>query len=149
MKWVCHAKPASLDGKRCGFENDTGKTTYFMVAGSGKYVIAASQNGKYDIQVYNENDGSLAWKNIQKWFHGDHGAHMSKPAVVGNRLMVKPVLYNLDTGEEINYNVPKSGHGCAHYALTEQSVFYRGGSVTQFNFDNRNFSRWERLRPDC
>ncbi|MGQ7870931.1 outer membrane protein assembly factor BamB family protein [Sunxiuqinia sp. sy24] len=126
-----------------------GKTSYFMVAGNQKYVIASSQDGKYDVQVYDEKDGSLRWKKIQKWFHGDHGAHMSKPAIVGTRLMIKPVLYNLESGEEINYNVPKVGHGCAHYALTEQSVFYRGGSVTQFNFDNRNFSKWERLRPDC
>lgn len=126
-----------------------GKTSYFMAAGSQKYVIAASLDGMYEIQVFNENDGSISWKNKQKWFHTDHGGHMSKPAIVGNRLMVKPVLYNLDSGEEINYNVPKVGHGCAHYALTEQSVFYRGGSVAQFNFDNRNFSKWERLRPDC
>jgi outer membrane protein assembly factor BamB len=126
-----------------------GKTSYFMAAGSQKYVIVSSEDGKYDVQVYNENDGSLRWKKIQNWFHGDHGAHMSKPAIVGNRLMVKPALYNLETGEPIDYNVPKVGHGCASYALTEQSVFYRGGSVTQFNFDNRNFSKWERLRPDC
>ena len=45
--------------------------------------------------------------------------------------------------------VPKAGHGCATYALTEQSAFYRGGSVTQFNFDTNKFSKWERLRPDC
>lgn len=126
-----------------------GKTSYFMVAGSGKYVVAASQDGMYEVQAFNEDNGDLLWKKKQKWFHGDHGAHMSKPAIVGNRLMVKPVLYNLETGDELDYNVPKVGHGCAHYALTEQSVFYRGGSVTQFNFDNRNFSKWERLRPDC
>lgn len=126
-----------------------GKTSYFMVAGSQKYVIASSEDGMYDIQVFDEKDGSLVWKKKQKWFHTDHGGHMSKPAIVGNRLMVKPALYDLDSGEEINYNVPKVGHGCASYALTEQSVFYRGGSVTQFNFDTRNFSKWERLRPDC
>jgi outer membrane protein assembly factor BamB len=126
-----------------------GKTTYFMAAGSQKYVIASSENGMYDIQVFDEKDGKLVWKKKQNWFHGDHGAHMSKPAIVGNRLLVKPALYNLETGEEISYNVPKAGHGCASYALTEQSVFYRGGSVTQFNFDTRNFSKWERLRPDC
>ena len=126
-----------------------GKTTYYMAAGSQKYVISSSGDRMYDIQVFDEKDGKLVWKKKQKWFSGNHGGHMSKPAVVGNRLMVKPALYNLETGEEINYNVPKVGGGCASYALTEQSVFYRGGSVTQFNFDNRNFSKWERLRPDC
>ena len=128
---------------------EPGRTAYFMASGSGKYIVVASNDGMYDIQAFLMEGGRISWKKKQEWFHGDHGAHMSKPAIVGNRLMVKPALYHLDTGEQIDYNVPKAGHGCAHYALSEQSVFYRGGSVTQFNFDTRNFSKWERLRPDC
>jgi outer membrane protein assembly factor BamB len=126
-----------------------GKAGYYMAAGNREYAIVSSGNGMYDIQVFDEKNGKLIWKKKQKWFHGNHGGHMSKPAIVSNRLMVKPVIYNLTTGEEINFNVPKVGHGCASYALTEQSVFYRGGSIAQFNFDNRNFSKWNRLRPDC
>ncbi len=126
-----------------------GLTTYYMAAGDGKYVIVSSAEGSYDVRTYNSSNGTLSWKKDQQWFHGDHGGHMSKPAIVDNRLMIKPALYNMETGEVIDYNVPKVGHGCAHYALTEQSVFYRGGSVAQFNFDTRSFSKWERLRPDC
>uniref|UniRef100_UPI003216ADF2 outer membrane protein assembly factor BamB family protein n=1 Tax=uncultured Draconibacterium sp. TaxID=1573823 RepID=UPI003216ADF2 len=126
-----------------------GKTAYYMAGGSNKLVISSSQASVYDIQVFDAKSGKQLWKAKRDWFHGDHGAHMSKPAIVGNRLMLKPYLFNVETGEQISYNVPKVGHGCAHYALTEQSVFYRGGSVTQFNFDTRNFSKWNRLRPDC
>lgn len=130
-------------------KNVPGKTMYTMAGGTGKYVIVSSNDWKYEIYAYDASNGNLVWDKEQKWFHGDHGGHLSRPAIVNNRLVVKPALYNLATGEQQVYNVPKSGHGCASYALTEQSIFYRGGSVTQFNFDTREFSRWERLRPDC
>jgi len=126
-----------------------GNTMYSMAAGSGKYVIVSSRDWKYEISCFDAGDGKQLWKKEQRWFHGDHGGHLSRPAIAGNRLVVKPVHYNLETGAQQTYNVPKAGHGCASYALTEQSIFYRGGSVTQFNFDTREFSKWERLRPDC
>ncbi len=126
-----------------------GITMYSMAAGNGKYVIVSSNNSKYEIYTYKSGNGELIWNNEQRWFHGDHGGHLSRPAIVNNRLVVKPAHYNLETGVRYAYNVPKSGHGCASYALTDQAIFYRGGSVTQFNFDTREFSRWERLRPDC
>jgi outer membrane protein assembly factor BamB len=126
-----------------------GITMYSMAAGTGKLVIVSSNDWKYNIYSYDAEDGTLIWEQEQPWFHGDHGGHLSRPAIVNNRLVVKPVVYNLATGETESINIPKSGHGCATYALTEQSIFYRGGSVTQFNFDTREFSRWERLRPDC
>ena len=120
-----------------------------MAAGNGNYVLVSSNDWKYEIYTYSAENGKLLWQKEQPWFHGDHGGHLSRPAIVNNRLVVKPVHYNLETGQKYDYNIPKSGHGCASYALTDQSVFYRGGSVTQFNFDTREFSRWERLRPDC
>ncbi|MGQ1788224.1 outer membrane protein assembly factor BamB family protein [Saccharicrinis sp. GN24d3] len=126
-----------------------GIAMYSMASSSDKMVVVSSHNGKYMIYTYRMSDGKLLWKKEQWWFHGDHGAHFSRPAIVDNRLIVKPEQYNMETGENIAYNVPKSGHGCATYALTEQAIFYRGGSVSQFNFDTREFSRWERLRPDC
>lgn len=126
-----------------------GVTAYYMAAGNGKLIIVSSYKGHYYLYNYREADGEPAWQTAIKWFSGDHGGHLSKPAVVGNRLMVKPALLRMDNGERLDYDVPKAGHGCASYALSEQSVFYRGGSVTQFNFDTRKFSKWERLRPDC
>ncbi len=126
-----------------------GNAMYSMAAGDGKYVIVSSNDSKYEIYSFDAGDGRLKWKREQPWFHGNHGGHLSRPAIVGNRLVVKPVFYNLETGVQQQFNIPKAGHGCASYALTDQAVFYRGGSVTQFNFDTREFSKWERLRPDC
>ncbi len=140
------------DGKvlwREPIDNKPGVAAYYMAAGNGRLVTVASWKGTYYLYNYDIRDGSLKWKNGMRWPSDNHGGHLSRPAIVGNRLMLKPGLFRMDTGERIGYDVPKAGHGCASYALSEQSVFYRGGSVTQFNFDTRKFSKWERLRPDC
>ena len=126
-----------------------GITTYFMAGNDKQNVILSSNDGKYYIYSYDANSGESIWKQEQKWFSGDHGGHFSRPAIVNNRLVVKPAIYKFDTGELLELEVPKAGHGCASYALTEQSIFYRGGSVTQFNFDTEKFTQWDRLRPDC
>ncbi|MCK5853005.1 PQQ-binding-like beta-propeller repeat protein, partial [bacterium] len=141
-------KDGSLNWRKA-IDNVPGIAAYYMAAGSERIVIESSYNGKYYLYNYKTSDGGLVWKTDLNWFNNNHGGHLSIPAIAGNRLMVKPALYNLRTGERLSYDVPKAGHGCASYALSEQSVFYRGGSITQFNFDTRMFSKWERLRPDC
>ena len=134
---------------RKNIDNKPGVAAYYMAAGNGRLVTVASYKGTYYLYNYDIRDGSLKWKNGMRWPSDNHGGHLSRPAIAGNRLMLKPGLFRMDTGERLSYDVPKAGHGCASYALSEQSVFYRGGSVTQFNFDTRKFSKWERLRPDC
>jgi outer membrane protein assembly factor BamB len=130
-------------------DNKPGVAAYYMAAGNDRLVTVASYKGTYYLYNYDIRDGSLRWENGMRWPSDNHGGHLSRPAIAGNRLMLKPGLFRMDTGERLHYDVPKAGHGCASYALSEQSVFYRGGSVTQFNFDTRKFSKWERLRPDC
>ena len=126
-----------------------GKTVYFMAANSGKCVVVSSAPRQYDILTLDASTGKKVWSTQLDWFHGDHGAHMSKPAIVGDRLIVEPAIYNIHTGEREQLNLPKAGHGCAHFAMSEHAVFYRGGSCTMFDFDANVFSKWERLRPDC
>ncbi len=126
-----------------------GLAAYFMAGSGGRIVIVSSYEGTYYVYNYDSETGKPMWENQLAWPANHHGAHFSKPAIVNNRLIVKPGVFKLDTGELLEQDVPKAGHGCASYALTEQSVFYRGYSVTQFNFDTDKFTQWERLRPDC
>ncbi|WP_242135668.1 outer membrane protein assembly factor BamB family protein [Aestuariivivens marinum] len=126
-----------------------GITNIYMAASKDQNVLLTANAGYYYIYNFNNITGELNWEQKQPWFDTHHGGHYSKPAIVNNRLIVKPAMYYLDTGKLMDKEVPKAGHGCASYALTEQSVFYRGGSVTQYNFDTEKFSQWDRLRPDC
>jgi outer membrane protein assembly factor BamB len=130
-------------------EIEPGIAAFYLAAGNGKYVLVSSNNGKYHIYCFSASDGSMSWKTQQQWRSDSYGYHMSIPAIVHNRLMVKPALYRVDSGERLDFDVPRAGHGCASYALTEQSVIYRGLFLTMFNFDTRSFTKWPRLRPDC
>jgi hypothetical protein len=128
---------------------EPGKAAYFMSAGSEKLVIVASTNNRYYIYCYNVNNGEKLWEAESKWIEDNHGGHFARPAIAGDRLVVKPAIFNVNTGAREKFNMPKTGHGCGSYALSEQSAFYRGGGVSQFNFDTKKFSIWERLRSDC
>ena len=126
-----------------------GKTVYFLAVNSGKSVVVSASDRVYDIITFDVSTGKEVWSAKQKWFEGHHGAHMSKPGISGDRLIIEPAIYNVHTGEREKFNMPKSGHGCAHFAMTDHAVIYRGGSCTMFDFNAKVFSKWERLRPDC
>ena len=131
------------------FKTRKGKTVYFLVAGTGKCVVVASSDKKCDVVTFDVANGNKVWNTTLDWFHGNHGAHMPKPGISGDRLVVEPAILNLHTGEPEQRYLPKAGHGCAHFALTDNAVLYRGGSCTLFDFNTNVFSKWERLRPDC
>ena len=126
-----------------------GITVYYM-AGNEKYLtVVSSKNKYYYIYTYDAKTGKEVWRTKQKWYANHHGGHLSRPAIMDNKLIIKPAIYVLDTGRLLEQKIPKAGHGCASYALSEQSIFYRGGSLTQFNFDTDKFSKWERIRTGC
>lgn len=131
------------------FKTRKGKTVYFLVAGTGKCVVLASSDRKYDVITFDAATGNKVWNTTFDWFHGDHGGHMSKPGIAGDRLVIEPAIFDLHTGKQEERYIPKAGHGCAHFALTDHAVLYRGGSCTLFDFETNVFSKWERLRPDC
>ena len=131
------------------FTTQPGQTTYHLAVNTGKAVVVSSASKQYEVVAFDVATGKECWRAMQPWFHNNHGAHMSKPAIAGDRLVVKPGIYNVHTGERLAYNTPKVGHGCASYVLSDNAMFYRGGSVAMFNFDTRSFSIWDRLRPDC
>ncbi|MDN5213654.1 PQQ-binding-like beta-propeller repeat protein [Fulvivirgaceae bacterium BMA12] len=128
---------------------EPGVSIFFLAYGKGKLVMTSSHAGNYYIYGYDATNGSRIWDQTISWFSGDHGGHMSKPAIVNGKVLVKPALLDLSTGERLPNDMPKGGHGCGSYACTAQSVFYRGGSVTMWNTESNNLSKWERLRPDC
>ena len=58
---------------------------------------------------------------------------MSRPAIVGNRLFVRPKVFDLRTGLIEKKLVPAGG--CGTYAATSQMLVYRAGNVTLWDFE--------------
>lgn len=72
---------------------------------------------------------------------------MSRPAIVGDRLYVRPAVFDLKTGERQSETMP--GGGCGTYACTAGAVIFRAGTVTLWDRKTGGRSTWHRLRPDC
>ncbi|MFT7159499.1 MAG: outer membrane protein assembly factor BamB [Bacteroidia bacterium] len=126
-----------------------GVTVFYLIHSGNKLVLTSSGDGKYNIYAYDASNGKPSWNQEMSWYSGDHGGHMSKPAITGNKLIMRPAVFNVSNGQRLPEDMPKGGHGCGSYACTDQSIFYRGGSVTMWNTESNDLSKWERLRPDC
>jgi hypothetical protein len=123
-----------------------GKVVLYLAYGGGKLVLVSSDT-RYHVYAFDAADGRPAWDAHFNWEKDNHGGHMSRPAIVGDRLFVRPKVFNLKTGQAEDKPVPAGG--CGTYAATAQLLVYRAGSVTLWDFDQHKASAWNRLRPDC
>ncbi|MEN7547786.1 PQQ-binding-like beta-propeller repeat protein [Rapidithrix thailandica] len=127
-----------------------GKSVFYLLYSNGMLVASSSADETYYVYGLKAENGEKVWEQTVPWkYGGHHGGHMQKPAIFNNKVLSKPYLFDLFTGEKLETELPKNGHGCGSYACTEQSVFYRGGSVTMWNAETTDVSDWNRLRPDC
>jgi hypothetical protein len=118
-----------------------------MAHSGGKLVTVASHAGKYHVDAFNAENGNKAWNAAVPWPGTHHGAHMSRPAIVGNKLFVRPSMLDLQSGKVLEAKM--SGGGCGTYAFTEHAAFYRSGIVTMWSMEDKKTSGWARLRPGC
>lgn len=126
-----------------------GTTAFYMSCGEGKIVLNASSDNMYDLQCFEALTGNVLWKNVVPWYRNHHGGHLAFPAIASGRLIIKPNILDINTGELLEEKIPRAFHSCASYVLSENSIFYRALRLTQYNFETKEVSAWNRLRPDC
>ena len=126
-----------------------GTVVFSMAHATDKLVIVASTDRKYSVEAFADADGGPLWEQSFDWpgGQGDHGKAMSRPAIVGDTLYVRPQVLSLENGEPTGLTMP--GGGCGTYACTEGALFFRSGTVTMWNRQTGNTTDWNRLRPDC
>jgi outer membrane protein assembly factor BamB len=122
----------------------------FYLAHANKRLIAVSSNDKnYNVYSFSGDGGKQQWKQTFGWIEGkgDHGKAMSRPAIVGDRLFVRPRVMSLTDGELLEQTMP--GGGCGTYACSTNALFFRSGEVTVWDNKSGRTTKWNRLRPDC
>ena len=125
-----------------------GTAAYYLAEGGGKLVLTSSDTGRFGVYVFDAADGKPLWDKTLKWESDNHGKHISRPAIVGTRLIVRPFVLDLGSGRELVQAFPK-GHGCGSYCATTNLLIFRGGEVVLWNMEANSDTRWPRLRPDC
>ena len=140
-----------------------GTIMFSMAYGTDRLVVVGSKQddhvkpgkkkkeGKYFVNTFSAFNGKQHWDNTIDWPNdGHHGSHMSRPAIVGNKIFLRPGVLDLVYGKRLKMNMPNGG--CGTYVCTDQAVFYRKGSGNisgMWSTENQRYTGWNRLRPDC
>jgi outer membrane protein assembly factor BamB len=126
-----------------------GVTLFSMAHAQQQLVISSSGGGAYHVYTFKTDDGSPLWNHRFGWPGGkhDHGKAMSRPAIAGNKLYVRPHVFELATGKVLPAKVPSGG--CGTYACAGDNLFFRNGNVTMWNAKTNATTSWSRLRPGC
>lgn len=128
---------------------EPGKVVFYMAAAEKRLVLVSSNEVKYHVYSYSATDGSKQWSQRFGWLDGkgDHGKAMSRPALVGGKVFVRPNVLSLSDGKVLDVKMP--GGGCGTYACTSDALFFRSSTVTMWDPTKAKSSTWPRLRPDC
>ena len=126
-----------------------GKIVFYMAHGKGRLVVVGSADGKYHIHTFASANGKPDWSRSFGWpdGKGDHGKAMSRPAIVDDKLYVRPLVLNIKDGSDAEPQMPIGG--CGTYACSTGAVFFRAETLTVWNPVLGQSTTWNRLRPDC
>lgn len=144
IKWQREAKPLP------------GDVAVFLAASEGRLVLVTShknpsvgeQGGEFAVYCFDAKDGDSQWRRKFTWEVDHHGKSISRPAIVGGHIYLRPVVLNLKDGEFVQQSFP-SGHQCGSYAASEHALFLRCGNLSAWSRKDWKATGWERLRPDC
>lgn len=148
-----------LDQHLVALDADSGKTLWerpidtadgnvlFHLAAAGDRLVLVSSEIRYHVHAFDAATGEPLWSQQFDWPSDHHGGHMSRPAIVGGKVFVRPRVLDLATGGLLAERMP--GGGCGSYAATDSSLVFRAGNLTIWDAAAGTTSNWPRLRPDC
>ncbi len=115
-----------------------------------RLVLVASESSKkqFSVQTFELNTGSPLWDRWIGWEANHHGKHISRPALEGDLLYIRPEVLQLADGKTIQRGFP-GGHGCSSYTLSTNGLFSRLGETTWWDIRNEKVNRFSRIRTDC
>ena len=130
-------------------DTENGDVVFYLAHSQDRLVIVASTHGRYHVYGFSTQRGEPVWEQRVDWPEGkgDHGKAMSRPAIVGGQVYVRPGAFSLADGRPLPQAVPPGG--CGTYACTASTLVYRSGTVTLWDRATGGVSGWPRLRPDC
>ncbi|MEO2025895.1 MAG: LamG-like jellyroll fold domain-containing protein [Fuerstiella sp.] len=126
------------------------QVVFYLAHAADQLTLVSSANTAFKVTSFVDSDGRARWTQTTEWLKGkgDHGKAMSRPAIVGDRLFLRPAVLSLKDGSVLPETMPVE-HGCGTYACTADAVFMRSGDATMWDPENASASSWPRLRVDC
>ncbi|GAB5407204.1 MAG: hypothetical protein Aurels2KO_54350 [Aureliella sp.] len=125
-----------------------GVSAFYGVATENKYLLQSSQAGKFAMYALDSDSGTMIWRGKYDWEADHHGKHLSRPAVVGGKVYLRPLTLDVESGNVLAKRFPV-GHQCGTYTASKNALFLRAGSLTMWDGKSSAASRLSRVRPDC
>lgn len=135
-RWEVQARP--LPGTAAMYGVSTDDTFLLQTSGSGSFALYALDLASGDIR----------WRGKYEWEANHHGKHLSRPAVVDDKIYLRPLTLELASGKVLNDKFPE-GHQCGTYTCSSNALFLRAGNLTMWDGSSQIATRWDRVRPDC
>jgi hypothetical protein len=128
-----------------------------LLSAKGRLVLQYSRNEKtvrYDTRAFDTNSGNLLWSQTQDNRNragGDHGEQDHHPVIIGNKLIIEPLAYDLETGKRLpEYDLRRNGHGCGTMSASASSLYFRASNPTEYLLKERRLRRITTIsRPGC
>jgi outer membrane protein assembly factor BamB len=121
-----------------------------MALGNDALILVTSFGNKFPVRAFSASDGKPLWDTTVPWPRNHHGGHLSRPAIVGEKLFVRPAVLDMASGKLLSSNMP--GGGCGTYVCSKHALFFRAGSQRQLSTwhpETGSYTHWARMRPDC
>lgn len=125
-----------------------GVSAFYGVIADDKYLIQSSNAGEFAMYAMEVKSGKMLWRGKYAWEADHHGKHLSRPAVVGNKVFLRPLTLDLRSGDVLAKEFPV-GHQCGTYTASKNALFLRAGSLAMWDGESTAASRLSRVRPDC
>jgi hypothetical protein len=128
-----------------------------LLHAQGRVILQYSRNEKtvrYDVRSFDANSGNLLWETTQDNRNrpgGDHGEQDHHPVAIGNKLIIEPFAYDLQTGKRLpEYDLRRHGHGCGTMSASAHSLYFRAGNPTEYLLNQQKLRKITTVsRPGC
>ncbi|MCC7335163.1 MAG: PQQ-binding-like beta-propeller repeat protein [Pirellulaceae bacterium] len=136
LQWESPAKPLA------------GVSAMYGVSTRDQYLLETSAEGEFAVYSLALDSGEMQWRGKYGWESDNHGKHLSRPAIVGDKIYLRPLTLDRTSGKVLSKTFPV-GHQCGTYTCTSNAIFLRAGNLSMWDGNSIDATRWERLRPDC
>ncbi|QEG24936.1 outer membrane protein assembly factor BamB family protein [Mariniblastus fucicola] len=152
---VCLDADSGAELWRYQLDPFAGHLSSLYLAGGGKkdiraLVLVASEATKkiFTAQAFDPSTGENRWSTEIDWEATHHGKHISRPAIQGDLIYLRPEVLQLADGETMHRGFP-GGHGCSSYTASSNGIFTRLGETTWWDARTQKVNRFKRIRTDC
>jgi outer membrane protein assembly factor BamB len=121
----------------------------YLNGADGVLILSGTHNVEnrvyYSIFAYDMASGAERWRNVFRAYNirctdytepgGTHGEQWQHPVISGGKVYARPLAFDLQTGEKLDYMARRGGHGCGGLTGSRYYLYGRGNNPRMYPVD--------------